>query len=73
MQDAMLTKSKQLIAADNFQAGEKTSHEGSDAQAERKLTLADLAAHKQKILSKKVLILVILINLAVLVSIILCA
>jgi hypothetical protein len=69
----MATKSKPLIAIDAFPPKIKTTKNTSATEDEQFLTIDDLAAHKQKILMKKILLMVIVVNLIVLISIILCA
>lgn len=71
MQNTMVTERKPLIALDDFPAKIKTTQEASATENGQLLTIDDLAAHKQKILMKKILIMVIVVNLIVLISIIL--
>ena len=73
MQDTMVTERKPLIAIEDFPAKVKTTQEIPITETEKLLTIDDLAAHKQKILSKKLLYLIIAVNLLVLASIILFA
>ncbi len=73
MQNTMVTKSKPSIVIDAFPPKIKTTQDTSAAEDEQWLTIEDLAAYKQKILTKKILIMVIVVNLIVLISIILCA
>lgn len=71
MQNTMVTESKPLIAIDDFHTEKKTTQNTPAKEKTQLVTLDDLVAHKQKILSKKILILVIIVNMAVLLSIIL--
>lgn len=71
MQDTIATERKPLFAIKDFQPKIKTTKETSTTETERWLTIDDLAAHKQKLLSKKILYLLIVINMLVLASIIL--
>ena len=72
MQDTMVTESEPLIAIDDFPAKVNTTQDTSAAESEQLLTIDDLAVYKQKILMKKILIMVIVVNLIVFISIILC-
>ena len=72
MQDTMAKKREPLIAIDDFPTKVKTTQGTTFAENEPLITLDDLAAHKEKCLMHKLLILVILVNLIVLISIILC-
>ena len=72
MQDTMVTESEPLIAIDDFPAKVNTTQDTSAAESEQLLTIDDLAVYKQKILMKNILILVIVVNLIVFISIILC-
>ena len=67
----MVTQSKPLIAIDGFHTKKKTAQNTSATEKDQSVTIDNLVAHKQKILTKKVLFLVIVVNLAVLLSIIL--
>ena len=71
MQNTMVTERKPLIVIKDFPAKIKTTKETSPKETEQWLTIDDLAAHKQKLLSKKILYLLIVVNLLVLASIIL--
>lgn len=73
MQDTMVTERKPLIALDDFPAKTKTTQGTSAIEKEQLLMRDDLAEYKQKILMKKMLIMVIVVNLIVLISIILFA
>jgi len=73
MQDTMVTERKPLFAIKDFPAKVKTTQEIPINETDQWLTIDDLAAHKQKILSKKLLYLLIVVNLLVLASIILFA
>jgi hypothetical protein len=72
MQGTMVTKSKPLIAIDDFPAKVKTTQDTSFTENELLITLDDLATHKEKCLMRKLLIMVIVVNLIVLISIVLC-
>ena len=71
MHDTIATERKPLFAIKDFHPKIKTTKETSTTETERWLTIDDLAAHKQKLLSKKILYLLIVINILVLASIIL--
>ena len=71
MQDTMVTKSKPLIAIDDFPAKVKTTQDTTFTENEQLITLDDLVTHKEKRLMRKLLIMVIVVNLMVLISIIL--
>lgn len=73
MQNTMVSKSKPSIVIDAFPPKIKTTQDTSCTEDEQFLTIEDLAAYKQKILMKKILLMVIFVNLIVLMSIILCA
>lgn len=70
MQDTMVTERKPLIAIKDFPAKIKTTQETQTIENKEWLTIGDLAEHKQKLLSKKILYLLIVVNLLVLASII---
>ncbi|MHC4594831.1 MAG: hypothetical protein ACYS19_07790 [Planctomycetota bacterium] len=71
MQDTMVTKSKPLIAIDDFPAKVKTTQDTTFTENEQLITLDDLVTHMEKRLMRKLLIMVIVVNLMVLISIIL--
>ena len=71
MQGTMVTKSKPLIAIDDFPAKVKTTQDTSFTENEPLITIDYLAIHKEKRLMRKLLIMVIVVNLIVLISIIL--
>ncbi|HUU16679.1 MAG TPA: hypothetical protein VMW72_05980 [Sedimentisphaerales bacterium] len=71
MQDTMVTKSKPLIAIDDFPARVNTTQDASFTENEPLITIDDLAAYNEKRLMRKLLIMVIVVNLIVLISIIL--
>ena len=73
MQETMVTERKPLIAIKDFPAKVKTTKAKSTPETELRLTINDLAAHKQKLLSRKILYLIIVVNLLVLASIIIFA
>jgi hypothetical protein len=73
MQDTMVTERKPLIAIKDFPAKVKTTKAKPTTETKEYLTIDDLAEHKQKLLSKKILYLLIVVNLLVLVSIIIFA
>ena len=71
MQDTMANKKKPLIAIDDFPAKVKTTQDASFTENEPLITLDDWAIHNEKRLMRKLLIMVIVVNLIVLISIIL--
>jgi hypothetical protein len=71
MQDTMVTESKPLIAIDDFPAKVKTTQDTTFTENEQSITLDDLVTHMEKRLMRKLLIIVIVVNLMVLISIIL--
>ncbi len=71
MPDTMVTESEPLVATKDFPDKTNTTQGTSTIENEQIITIDDLAAHKQKLLMKKILILVIVVNLIVLISIIL--
>lgn len=71
MQDTMVTKSKPLIAIDDFPTEINTTQDTSFTENEPLITIEDLVAHKEKSLMRLLLIMVIVVNLIVLISIIL--
>ena len=73
MQDTTVTKSEPLITTDDFSSEAKITQDTTVIEKEFLITFDDLVAHKQKLLLWKLLIIVIVVNLLVLVSIILCA
>ena len=68
----MVTEREPLIAIDDLPIKIKTPQGTSAAEKEQLLTIDDLAAYKQNILMKKILITVIVVNVIVLISIVLC-
>ena len=72
MQDTMANKKKPLIAIDDFTTKVNTTQDASFTENEPLITLEDWAAHNEKRLMRKLLIMVIVVNLLVLISIILC-
>ena len=72
MQDTMADKKEPLIAIDGFPNKIKTTQGTIFTENEPLITLDDLVAHKEKSLMRKLLIVVIVVNLIVLISIILC-
>jgi hypothetical protein len=72
MQDTMANKKKPLIAIDDFPTKVKATQDASFTENETLITLHDWAAHNEKRLMPKLLIMVIVVNLIVLISIILC-
>ena len=72
MQDTMANKKKPLIAIDDFTTKVKTTQDASFTENEPLITFDDWAAHNEKRLMRKLLIMVIVVNLLVLISIILC-
>ena len=73
MQDAMVTEKEPLIAIDDFPTKVKTTQDTSFTENEPLISLDDLAAHQEKRLMRKLLIVVIVVNFLVLISIILCS
>ena len=73
MQDTMVTETKPFIAIKDFSTKVKTKQETSTIENKERLTINDLAEHKQKLLAKKILYLLIVVNLLVLASIIIFA
>ena len=69
MQNTMVTEREPLIAIEDLPIKIKTPQGTSAEEKELLLTIDDLAAHKQKILMKKILIMVIVVNVIVLISI----
>ncbi len=72
MQDTMANKIEPVIAIDDFLTKVKTTQDTTFPENESLITLDDLATHKEKRLMRKLLITVIVVNLIVLISIILC-
>jgi t-SNARE complex subunit (syntaxin) len=68
----MVTESEPLVAIDDVPAETNTTQDTSTTENEQLLTIDISAAYKQKLLMKKILILIIIVNLVVLISIILC-
>ena len=68
----MVTEREPLIAIEDLPIKTNTPQGTSAGEKEQLLTLDDLTVHKQKILMKKILILVIVVNMIVLISIALC-
>jgi len=73
MQDTMANIKEPLIAIDDYPTKVKTTQGTSFTENEPLITLDDLAAHKEKRLMRSLLIMVIVVNLLVLISIILCS
>ncbi len=71
MQDTMASKKKPLIAIDDFTNKVKTTQDASFTDNGPLITLDDWVAHNEKRLMRKLLIMVIVVNLIVLISIIL--
>jgi len=72
MQSTMANKKEPLIAIDDSATKVKTTQYTSFTGNEPLITLDDLATHKEKRLMRKLLIMIIVVNLIVLISIILC-
>ena len=72
MQNTMVTEREPLIAIEDLPIKIKTPQSTSAEEKEQLLTIDDLVAHKQKILMKKILIMVVVVNVIVLISIALC-
>jgi len=73
MQDTMANKKEPLIAIDDYYTNAKTTQDSVFTENEPLITLDELAAHEEKRLIRKLLIMVIVVNLLVLISIILCS
>ena len=73
MQDTMANKKEPLIAIDGFPTKVKTTQDTLFTDNEPLIKLDDLAAYQEKRLMRKLLIMVIVVNLLVLISIILCS
>ncbi len=73
MQDTMVTESEPLIAIDDFPTKVKTTQDTLFTGNEPLISLDDLAAHEEKRLMRKLLVMVIVVNMLVLISIILCS
>ena len=73
MQDTMANKKEPLIAIDDYYTNVKATQGTSFTGNEPLITLDDLAAHQEKCLMRTLLIMVIVVNLLVLISIILCS
>lgn len=73
MQDTMANIKEPLITTDDYPTRVKTTQGTSFTENEPLITLNDLAAHQEKRLMRKLLIMVIVVNLLVLISIILCS
>jgi len=73
MQNTMAKEKEPLIAIDDYLTKVKTAQGTSFTKNEPLITLDNLAAHKEKRLMRKLLIMVIVVNLLVLISIILCS
>lgn len=73
MQDTLANIKEPLVARDDFPTRVKTTQDTSFTENEPIITLDNLAAHKEKRLMRKLLIMVIVVNLLVLISIILCS
>ena len=71
MQDTMAKIKEPLIVTEDYSTKVKTTQGTSFTGNEPLITLDDLAAHQEKRLMRKLLIMVIVVNLLVLVSIIL--
>jgi len=72
MQNTMVRRKKPLIAIDDSANSFKTTKYTSFTGNEPLIKLDDLAAHKEKCLMQKLFNMVILVNLMVLISIVLC-
>ena len=72
MQDTMVRRKKPLIAVDDSASKVKTTQYISFTGNESLITLDDLAYHKVTLLMQKLFNMVILVNLMVLISIVLC-
>ena len=72
MQNTMVAGKKPLIAIDDSSTKVKTTLDTTVIENEPLTTIDDLATHKEKRLMRKLLIMVVVVNLIVLMSIILC-
>ena len=72
MRNTMVIEKKPLIAIDSSTDKVKTAQDTTFIENEPVITLDDLAAHKEKCLAQKLLIMIVVVNLIVLISIILC-
>lgn len=72
MQDTMVTKSKPLIVRDDFPTKVMTTQDTTFAENEPIITIDDLVTLNEKRLMRNLLFMVIVVNLIVLISIILC-
>lgn len=73
MPETMVTESEPLIEIDDFPAKSTKTQGTSATEREQLLTIDYSSEYKQKLLMKKILFLVIVVNLIVLISIFLCA
>ena len=73
MQDTMAKIKKPLIATDDYSTKVKTTQDTLFTGNEPLISLDDLAAHEEKRLMRKLLVMVIVVNMLVLISIILCS
>jgi len=73
MQDTMANIKEPLIATDDYSTNVKTTQGTSFTGDEPLITLDELVAHEEKRLMRTLLIMVIVVNLLVLISIILCS
>ena len=72
MQDTMVTESETLVATEEFPAKTETKQNTYTIENKKLIAIDDaLTAHKKKFLMRRILILVIVVNLIVLLSIIL--
>ena len=72
MQNTMVREEKPLIAIEDSPTKVKTTQGTTFTENEPLITLDDLVTHKEKRLVRKLLMMVIVVNLIVLVSIVLC-
>ena len=72
MQGTMAGKKESLIAKGDFPTKVKTTQGTKFTENESIITLDDLVIHKERRLMRTLLIMVIVVNLIVLISIILC-
>lgn len=73
MQDTMAKEKEPLIATEDYSTTVKTAQGTSFTGNELIITLDDLAAHEERRLMRKLLIMVIVVNMLVLISIIFCS
>jgi hypothetical protein len=73
MRDSVANKQEPLIVMDDYHTNVNTTHDTSFTESEPLITLDELLAQEEKRLMRKLLIMIIVVNLLALVSIILCS